>query len=275
MRVDEKNKKLDNPNKKIKDKKGMEKMKKLEKYLLALLLLTSVFVVAAETEFVQFTRDDFHVVRRPSQNWFSAEMISLKVKGGSTVYITNYISNFDKVYDLDDVNYVDVAGMKPGFDMSADKYGYMVATTDGNGNVTSVSDVYYGQGHTKDFTFTGPDGRSVTTAGYLLGTFDEDTEIFFAMTPVSNGDPATLVDSYELVNVGGYLVSRQNNTVDQLGQIRVNFGTTDDVGHEFVLGYTAKEDAPSGQPLPGVLATALICMGTSTIASRMRKRSRK
>ena len=253
----------------------------MKKFLLALLLLTSVFAVAAGTDYVQFTSDDFNVVRRPSQNWFSAEMISLDVKAGSTVYIMNYISNFDKVYDLDDKNYsiynpTTGKNEKPGFDMSTNKYGYMVATTDADGNVISVGDVIDGKGHTRDFTFnsTDPnDSRTVTTAGYELGTFTEDTKIFFVMTPVSNGDPMETVNSYD--PVGGYLTSRQNNTVDALGQIRVNFGTSDGVGHEFVVGYVAKEDMPpSGQPLPGVLTSCLVGLAATSIAAR-RKRSRK
>ena len=85
-------------------KKGMQKMKK---YLLALLLLTSVFAVAAETEFVQFTRDAFNTYGTyqdwnpetgTTKGWTDSHMITLSVKGGSTVYMSYLITNFHLQY---------------------------------------------------------------------------------------------------------------------------------------------------------------------------------
>ena len=118
-----------------------------------------------------------------------------------------------------------------------------------------------------------------TTTGYKLGTFDEDTEIFFVMTP--NGYDKK-INSYLPVNdpdnnppVTSILASRQINTVDLAGNIRVNFGTVDGVAHEFVIGSEATPSTPSGQPLPGVLTSCLVALGATGIAARRRKHSKK
>ena len=261
----------------------------MKKYLLALLLLTSVFAVAAETNSVQIaTENDYNIYYKANgsnQFWLASKMISLKVNGGSSVYVLNYTSNFDDIYNLDDDTYsvynpATGKNEKPGFDMSVGKFGYLTAATDENGNVIvdengkiAVSDFQAGKGDVEYFSFTGSDGRTVTTKGWLLNTFDNDTEIFFAMTPISNGDPQELVNSYD--PVGGYLTSRLNRTEDQNGALRINFGTSDDVGHEFVVGYVANESSPSGQPLPGVLTSCLVGLAATSIAARRRKQSRK
>ncbi len=269
----------------------------MKKYLLALLLLTSVFAVAIDADYVQFaTKSDFNDKNHwPDQTWMSSELISLHVPAGSTVYLTNYTSNFDSLYDIGDEKYSIYnpdTGMieRPGFDMSIGKYGYLTATMDENGNVISVSDFHPGNGGKEVFSFTGPDGRTVTTPGYLLDTFNEETDIFFVMTPLSSSwisdetetIPDATVNSYARVGRPyegynqEYLQSRQLNTWDQNGTPRVNFGTTDGVGHEFVIGYVASvEPPPSGQPLPGVLTSCLVALGATGIAARRRKQSRK
>ncbi len=262
----------------------------MKKILLTLLLLMSAVVFAAD--FVQYTKADFNDKNHwPNQPWFSSELISLKVKAGSTVYLTNYTSNFDSLYDIGDENYsiynpaIDKYE-RPGFDMSIGKYGYLTATAyDENGFVTAVSDFQQGKGTKQTLSFTGPDGRTVPTPGYLLDTFDKDTEIFFVMTPLSNGNPVVTVNSYARVGVPNeeyegqeYLQSRQINTWDQNGATRVNFGMTDGVGHEFIVGYVASVDPsepPSGQPLPGVLTSCLVGLAATGLAARRRKQSRK
>ena len=275
------NKKIKTKETKLKSKKLLvsEKRKKaMKKKLFTLLLLVSAVVFAAE--YTQFTESDFNVVRT-TQNWFSAERISLNVEAGSTVYIMNYISNYNKIYNLDDENYIVYNESldryeKPGFDMSPGKYGYLTVSTDANGNYTKT--FHEGNGAYEYFSYSDSQGHTVTTKGYLLDTFNENTEIFFVMTPVSNGDPVATVNSYDLVGAPDqpYLTSRQNNTKDILDQIRVNFGTSESVGHEFVVGYVSSDTpAPSGQPLPGVLTSCLVGLAATGLAARRRKQSRK
>ncbi len=261
----------------------------MKKYLLALLLLTSVFAVATEENYVQYaTQSDFHIVSRPEQPWFSQEMISLKVKAGTDVYITNYVSNYYDVYDIGDSDFVDGAGKKIGYDMSVGNFGYMTANLDDFGNISSVSKFIEGKGTVKDFSYTASNGKTVTTPGYLLDTFNEDTEIFFVMTPFATkeGEIIGPVDTYNLVNDAGLgvkspLWSRQINTVDQNGTVRVNLSVADSLSptglsHEFAIASLAKEDVPpSGQPLPGVLTSCLVGLCATGIAARRRKHSKK
>ncbi len=260
----------------------------MKKKLFTLLLLVSAVVFAADV--VQYaTKSDFHIVSREEQPWFSQEMISLKVKGGSAIYITNYISNYYEVFDIGDTDYIDPgSGKKIGYDLSVGKFGYMTANLDELGNVTSVSQFYQGKGTVKDFSYTASNGKTVTTPGYLLDEFDEDTEIFFVMTPLSTveGENIGFVDTYNLVNdpsldVESALLSRQINTVDQNGTVRVNLGVVDSLSpaglsHEFASASLAKETpAPSGQPLPGVLTSCLVGLAATSLAARRRKQSRK
>lgn len=256
----------------------------MKKYLLALLLLTSVFAVAAGVDPVQFTRNDFNVYK-PSgewregtgQFWEPAQIITLNVSAGSTVYLSNYISNwYGTVENLGDDSYA------AGYNMSGDKFGYMIAGRDADGKVITDGVFHQGTNDTTQLTYYNADRTaSQTTTGYKLGTFDNDTEILFVMTP--NGYDKK-VDSYYPVNdpVFGYntiLTSRQINTVDQAGNVRVNFGTLDGVGHEFIIGYAGEPpqppEPPSGQPLPGVLTSCLVALGATGIAARRRKHSRK
>ena len=255
-------------------------MQKMKKYLLALLLLTSVFAVAVETEYVQFAKNtDFNVVKRAEENWDPAAMISLNVQGGSIVYLTNYTSNFNELYDIGDPTYVDPGShMRLGFDMTKDNYGYREAIRDSEGKLIGLGEFHSGTGEKIDFTFpsTDPnDPRAPTTPGYFLGEFDKDTEIFFYMTPLDNNYHIGPVDTYNLLS-GQNLQSRQINTVDQLGRVRVNLAPGNDVSHEFAIASLAKEDVPpSGQPLPGVLTSCLVALGATGIAARRRKQSRK
>ena len=244
------------------------------KKLLIMLLLACGMVFAADSEIKQFLPSDFNTYDSagiPTQDWIPAQMVTLKVKAGSTVYLSNYISTwYGEIKDLGD------STLAEGYNMSAYKYGYVYAEMDSNGNLQPIGDVHYANGQTKDVTYQNPDGpQTKTTTGYLLGTFDQDAEIFFVMTP--NGYD-TEINSYYPVNdpdddppVTSILASRQINTRDLAGNVRVNFGTVDGVGHEFVIGYEATPST-SGQPLPGVLLSALISMGTVTA---LRKRSRK
>ena len=290
---------------------------KSKKLLVMVLVLLAGGIAFAQydykegVDFVQFTKADFNsynTVQGREGFWEPARMITLNVQKGSTVYIANYVDSWytDIKYDLGDPDFVDANNLKIGYDMSAGKYGYRYAEVDSNGNARPVGDIYYGDGSTQEIAFVSPDGTRVrTTAGYLLGTFDKDAEIFLVMSPRSNlGTVDTEVNTYDLVDapdgdpsVNSYLASRQVNTKDLTGQTRVNLGTIeyyyDDNGnviyesgvrksltapHEFVIGYVADPstpEPPSGQPLPGVLTSCLVALGATGIAARRRKHSRK
>ena len=265
-------------------------MQKMKKYLLALLLLTSVFAVAAGLDVVQFTRSDFNIYT-PSgewregtgQFWEDAQIITLNVSAGSTVYLTSKVSNWDvSIYDDSD-NIPDLGDKsnKYGYNMSYGSFGYMEAQRDAYGKITTDGIIHLGTTDTAQITYYQPDGTyTQTTTGYKLGTFDDDTEILFVMTP--NGYNKT-VDSFYPVNDPefGYntnLQSRHVNYVDQAGNPVVNFGMVgnDGKGNEFVFGYVAAPpEPPSGQPLPGVLTSCLVALGATGIAARRRKQSRK
>lgn len=255
------------------------------KKLLMLLLLVCGMVFAIEADFVQFAKkSDFNVVNRPhlpgEEWWDSAAMISLNVQAGSIVYLTNYTSNIDYLYDIGDPDYVDPnSKMKLGFYMTKENYGYYEAIRDSEGNLTGISDFKSGTGEKIDFTFASPeptDTRTVTTPGYYLGEFDKDTEIFFVMTPLDNAYHIGSVDTYNLL-AGTNLASRQINTVDMFGTVRVNLAPGSDTSHEFAIASIAKDtpQPPAGQPLPGVLTSCLVGLCATGIAARRRKQSRK
>ena len=244
------------------------------KKLLLMLLVVCGMIFASESNFVQFTLDDFNTYDSaggPTQEWTSAQMVTLSVQGGSSVYLSNYINTwYGEVSNLGDSNYA------AGYDMSTGAYGYMIAQKTADGKVTTDGIVHPGTGETKDVTYKNPNGTETkTTTGYFLGTFDEDTEIFFVMTP--NGYNSK-INSYLPVNdpnndppVTSILASRQINTTDLAGNIRVNFGTVDGIGHEFVIGYEAAPPSSSGQPLPGVLSTIVVACCSIACAKKMKK----
>ena len=278
-------------------------MKSKKLLVMVLVLLAGISLFAQSTE-IQLYND--YVTYRTQQrvggtwtqpawnNWSTSDIITLQVKAGDTVYLTNYVGNYDhgegsQIPNLGDENY------GAGFNMKANYYGYVVVDKGANGNllldgyldeygkyrssVDPTTDIVWGTGETTKVTYYSADGSySQTTTGYLLDKFTEDAEIFLVMTP--NGYNKT-VDSYNYVDDphvfgSSILQSRQLNTVDQVENGRFNFGTVDGVGHEFVIGYVASNDpAPSGQPLPGVLTSCLIALGATGIASRRRKQSRK
>ena len=246
----------------------------MKRKLLTLLLLMSAMVFAAD--YVQFTESDFNLYNT-YQDWDYAQMITLNVSKGSSVYLSIYTRSwYENLPDLGDQTYA------AGYDMSANSYGYVYAERDEQGNVRPVGPVHYANGDTKDVTVKNPTGpQTQTLTGYYLDTFDKDAEIFLVMTP--NGYDTT-VNSFSPVNDPdnepnyiSILKSRQINTYDLLGQTRVNFGTVDGVAHEFIIGYEASATPPesSGQPLPGVLTSALIGLCATGIAARRRKNARK
>ena len=260
----------------------------MKKKLFTLLLLVSAVVFALDV--VQFTRSDFNVYypsgewrEGTSQFWDDAQIITLNVSAGSTVYLTSKVSNWDvSIYDdSDNIPNLGDSSNRYGYNMSYNYFGYMEAVRDANGKITTDGYVHLGTTETEQITYYQPDGPyTQTTTGYKLGTFNKDTEILFVMTP---NHYENKVDSYYPVNDPefGYntnLQSRHVNYVDQAGNPVVNFGMlgNDGKANEFVLGYVAAPpEPPSGQPLPGVLTSCLVGLAATGLAARRRKQSRK
>lgn len=163
--------------------------------------------------------------------------ITLDVKAGTKVWLTNYVSSW---YGIDDLEAV--------FDMSNEKYGYI---DDGG--------LHLSKGETTQVTYS-KDGHSVFTKGYLLDYFGEDATIYIAMTPLNGED--IMVDT--LQEMDSYLISRQDGNgfatlLDQADNVRINFGIADGKGYEFVA--VSEEPVSQGQPLPGMLVCSLLCGG--------------
>ncbi len=253
----------------------------MKKKLFTLLVLVSAVVFAAD--YVQFkeANGDFGVYEtdqtiRP-QFWTPAQMITLKVSAGSTVYLSSYVNSWYGIPELgSDAN-------PEGFNMNAGQYGYVLAEKVGDSVKPVEGSFKPGNGTTIDVTFQNPGElgpRSVTTKGYLLDTFDKDTEIFFVMTPLGYDSP---INTYSYVDDPNYtpnpvispLQSRQLNLEDFAGSTKVNIGMSNG-SHQFIIGYVASDTpAPSGQPLPGVLTSCLVGLAATGLAARRRKQSRK
>ena len=119
-----------------------------------------------------------------------------------------------------------------------------------------------------------------TTEAYYLGHFNGGEDLVLWLTSIES-DEAT---STQLVNNGEFdpntLVSRVNGTVDQAGNVRLNFGYNSGDGgyssHEIIAfgsyGDYSESAQPTGQPLPGVLTSALIAGGFAGIACRKRRK---
>ncbi|MBP5673365.1 MAG: hypothetical protein J6X49_13330 [Victivallales bacterium] len=270
-------------------------MKKL--LVLTFLVAIVAFAQYTDTDFHQYTKGDFssyHTYQSWDPDterftgWTESDMITLKVKGGTTVYLSNYVKDWygGDIPDLGDPDYA------LGYDMSAKKYGYQFAEIV-DGKATPVGDIIWADGTTATITYTNPkynqwNGLSETLdiTGYKLGTFKDDAEIFLVLTP--NGYDTTLtsydpVAEYDAVaNPNGLksiFKSRHVDPEDLAANARVNFafGTLEagqtGSSHEFVIGSVATT-TPVGSPLPGVCLSGLIFLGTAT-AARLRKRSRK
>ena len=83
------------------------------------LLLAAVAVTAfagVKAPFYQYDASAFYEEQRPEQPWLGAQMISLKVAAGTTVWLSNYVSNwYTPIPDLHGNVY----------NMSEGKYGYI------------------------------------------------------------------------------------------------------------------------------------------------------
>jgi hypothetical protein len=272
-------------------------MKKQLRLIWALVALSTVAMAGVTVEidgFEVFKENDFNFATRImgqtvstwewAQNWKDARIISLKVPGGNDVWLANITTNW---YGTND-------DLKDIYKMDSDSFGY-IKTSEIDGYTVPKSDysVTPGKETTTDITYhmtltddSGEitDKRDITTTGYLLGHFEEDTEIYLAMTPLGTTSKE-MMDTYQLVDVAGTDMQSRKLTTwglegDQATNMRINFGwkvgaSVDPAvtGAEFVALYATPKMPPTGQPLPGGLLAGLLAFGTVTAGSLKKKRS--
>ncbi len=250
----------------------------IKKLAMAVMVTASVVLAGIQNEnFRQLTSDDIIVgtgLNDGSQFWWPADGFSLKVPAHTQVWISNIIKNWSCLNQWNQSSYPDLVDENV-YQMTSDTFGYY--TVD-NG---VLSDFHSGTTETMILTYTNDqnNNQSSPTTGYLLGKFDEDTEIFLAMTPVGSEE---LVDSYQYVrgneNTNTTLENREWQQRDLAGNIRMEWGFygLTPSGREFTIAYEDLNfpDNPTGQPLPGVLFSGLLLMGTVGTAKRMRRQSK-
>ena len=257
--------------------------------------LLAVFALSAfagvRAPFEQFDRSSFHQGTRAEQDWMGAQLISLSVKGGTSVWLSNYVCNWiGSLYDPQPL--LDLDGNT--FQMGTKQYGYLrkseLQGIDPGSDYSGL--IHWAKGGTATVTYEDPSQGPLaynSTTAYYLDYFGEDDEIFFVMTTLPE-DGAETVDSFQYVNdstklIEQYnpdttLVSRLDNTDDLAGNVRINFGIGTNesnwIGREFVAigsfgDFNGKIPVPSGQPLPGALFAGLLSLGTVLLSKRLRR----
>ena len=290
----------------------------MKKLLMTVLMLVGVATFAVEVTkeyninpvFQQFTAADYNNdIPRDRANvgslgesyiqyygpWGGTALFTLDVKGGTGVWLSNYISNnYGGVIDLD----------KNIYNMSPKAYGYiyekdMPSLIEEKPNYDSL--IHPSNGATTTITYTSltADGEgkypTVSTEGYFLDYFEEDAKIYLVMTTLPE-DGGEKVDTYQFVQDNNAytdttLKSRQHNTSDIAGNIRVNFGidlppvgdgNLTDISREFVAVYSGDSElirsqiggGTAGGPLPGVFFAGLLSLGTVFGASKVKRQKR-
>lgn len=205
--------------------------------------------------YVQFTYNDLNTgnyvnAYKPDQNWLGAQEILLNIDSEVDLYFSNYVSSWYWPKPLDPLNGI-------VYDMGLEQYG-----------VFNADKTWYGTGDIRTVTFY-DDATGITnqTEAYYVGHFKGGETVALFMTTLP-ADGAETIDSIQYVNDANHstvLWSRLDGTHDLAGNVRINFGLEDYVAHEFVaFGVSDQSAPPSGQPLPGTLATVLIsglCIG--------------
>lgn len=237
----------------------------MKKIVSLMLILAAASALAGVVEpFKQFSQADFKDAMKPGQPWASANVFTLSVKANTSVWLSNYVRSFyEEIPDL--------GGNV--FNMGEKKYGYIykndLATLDmANGSYDSLIHWSNGETNTITYTYSGNPAITNTATGYFLDEFKEDADIYLVMTALDR-DGGETVDTYQYVKDADNdttLLSRQHNTEDLAGNVRINLGING--GREFVAVYNG---SPSGQPLPGLLFAGMLSLGTVFGVSRMRK----
>ena len=268
----------------------------MKKTVLLLTVLVAIAFAGVEEPFVQFTRDDYHSEQRPadlnaSQNttdngdWYTAQLISLSVQGGTNVWLTHKVESWYTNTDLDGVEYDMLGG--------AERYGY-IFKSDFNGDLTMEKGTYddlihWSTGDTDMVTHTNDNGPQTSTrTGYFLDHFDEDTEIYLVLTTLATDtNPQEAVDSCQYVQSDNHgettLMSRTYDYNDLANNVVINFGIDNGtygdgigIGREFVAVYDQgpnpfrHDGGSTGGPLPCGAIAWLISLATIGAASRKR-----
>lgn len=252
----------------------------MKNILLSVLLVSSVSIMAAVNSvnvyyenpgFYQFINTDFNNVSPSEQNWLAAQSISIHVGSAMDVWLSNYVNSwYGDIPALNGTEFRMGAGQYGAYDLNSRK------TWIGTGDTATVT---FADANGK--TYTTWDGQQMgTTEAYYLGHFNGGEDLVLWLTSIES-DEAT---STQLVNNGEFdpntLVSRVNGTVDQAGNVRLNFGYNSGNGgyasHEIIAfgsyGDFGGSTQPTGQPLPGVLTSALIAGGVAGVACRKRRK---
>lgn len=249
----------------------------MKKFIL-ILFVACLAMAGVEEPFVQFYNYCEPHTLRSDQNWFGAQLISLNVTAGNSLWLTNYVKSwYEPIADLGNV-----------YQMSGEnKYGYIYKNDIAGLNVEKASYadlIHWSDGETTEVTYYADSNPALkqSTTGYLVDYFDENAEIYLVMTTLQ-ADGGETVDSYQYVQDGVHdttLVSRQHNTTDLAGNVRVNFGIDSDseglIAREFVAVYNRTEDiggGMSGQPLPGMLTSCLVALGSIGLTRRFKKKN--
>lgn len=282
----------------------------MKKLLMTVLMLVGVATFAGVVEpFKQFEQNDYIDYYRNDQHWISAEVFTLKVKAGSSVWLSNFCDDFNSpIPDLH--NNV--------FDMSAGRYGYIFKNDLDSLSLKkseySPDKINWSNGAKTTITYiSGNDQNnandptlSESATAYFLDNFKEEAEIYLVMTTrladVGVGNDAKeqeAVDTYQHVSTGDtLLLSRQHNNKDNAGNVRVTFGIdstsltglsaegeiTVQTGREFVAVYSGPftdgqiheyiAGGSTGGPLPGVFFAGLLSLGTVFGASKAKRQKR-
>ncbi len=209
-------------------------------------------ILAAAWASSSFAALQYEIISTPGGNewstWTSAQKLTLKITQGGSLYFSSFVSNWNNLTDLG--SYAN---------MTAGNYGATNVAT----GVTTL-----GSGESQMVTYTNNNGnKSVDTQAYYVGDFQEGEVLSFWVTTPGGTVGSSISEIHDGVD------SRQINETDKAGNTRINFGFNDYGSIEFVLAggeYKGGGGAPSGQPLPGVLATLLLGSG-ALVLNRRRK----
>jgi hypothetical protein len=183
-------------------------------------------------------------------NWPSAQKITIKVTEGGSLWMTSYIDN-PGGWNIPDLSTI--------ANMGAGNYG---VTNTATGVVTQ------GTGEVQAITYN--TSRTFDVNAYYVGDFETGDVLSFWVTSKAGAVYNSTSDTHD-VNPAQAVNSRLIKDLDSLGNTRINFSGTGG-GLEFILAGGEYKNAPSGQPLPGVIATLLL--GSGALALHRRRKNK-